>query len=875
MREKLNFRKRLHNLSLRRKVLSSFVAMSVTIILIICMLIQFQFAALKEQVSNASDDASKQIGQTSQYAMSEEVYKRLNNLVEGKAAIADDTFNRFLGSLEIIANDIAYCYDNGSDNGADGGSENSAQITAQPPDPANDGTDVAQLLFARGVSRYSEGIPEELSLLDPVDELLLSTKEHFALMSDDYYSTESGITIIVDSLSGSKTEQGGEAVSLDLRDRPWYTGAAESGEPFFTQITEDMFTGRQAIMCGVPVYRDTELKGVVGAGMFLNDIDEQIHGTKVGDKGFSIIVDNNGNLLFSSAKEGSLEVDMDSSEIVNKNLLNGGNSAFVSMLQDGMNGYKGHGSCEIDGTEYFMAYAPMDTIGWTYAILLPRSEAEQLTESLTDTITDMSDNAKAEMASGIKAVIFFMFVFMIGLLALSVVASLRLSSRIVKPIIKLTEKVQGISGDNLNFHWKYHTGDEIQVLAESFGNLVDRSRQYIEDITAVTVEKERIGAELNVATQIQADMLPSIFPPYPDKKEFDLYASMNPAKEVGGDFYDFFLIDDDHLCMVMADVSGKGVPAALFMVIAKTLLKNQAQQGGTPAEILAAVNDQLCEGNKAEMFVTVWLGILEIPTGVITAANGGHEYPAVRKADGNYELFRDKHGLVLGGMEGIRYKDYTLKLERGDCLFLYTDGVPEATSRDKELFGTERMLEALNMYRNDQPDEILKGVRREIDKFIQDAPQFDDITMLDLVYHGTDELFAEITVDADTAKLADVTAFLDEHLEEYGIGMKEQMQFEMAVEELFTNVASYAYAPDKGSCTIGIRKKEDTVEIRMIDSGAPFDPTKEPKPDTSLSAEDRKIGGLGIYMVRRTMDEFHYERADDKNIVTMAKKTGK
>ena len=249
-------------------------------------------------------------------------------------------------------------------------------------------------------------------------------------------------------------------------------------------------------------------------------------------------------------------------------------------------------------------------------------------------------------------------------------------------------------------------------------------------------EKERIGAELNVATQIQASMLPCVFPAFPEYKEFDIYASMDPAKEVGGDFYDFFLVDEDHLAIVMADVSGKGVPAALFMMITKTLIKNEAQSGLSAGATLETVNNQLLENNEAGMFVTVWLGIYEISTCRLTAANAGHEYPVIRRAGGVFELLKDKHGFVMAGMEGAKYREYELELQAGDILFLYTDGVAEATNTEEQLYGTERMVDALNSVENAAPRELLLAVRADIDRFVGDAEQFDDITMLALQIRG-------------------------------------------------------------------------------------------------------------------------------------------
>ncbi len=283
---------------------------------------------------------------------------------------------------------------------------------------------------------------------------------------------------------------------------------------------------------------------------------------------------------------------------------------------------------------------------------------------------------------------------------------------------------------------KIRTGDEIQTLSETLLKMEQDINHYIDNLTKVTAEKERISAELNVATQIQADMLPRIFPAFPDRQEFDIFATMNPAKEVGGDFYDFFLTDPDHLALVVADVSGKGIPAALFMVISKTLIKNQAQMGDSPKEILRAVNDQLCENNEAEMFVTVWLGILEISTGVLTAVNAGHEYPIMRKAGGAYELLDDPHGFVMGVMPGMQYQEYEIEMHRGDSIYVYSDGAPDAVNLQEEQFERERLLASLNQVPDALPEELLRQVKGDIDRFVGDAAQFDDITMLCMRYCG-------------------------------------------------------------------------------------------------------------------------------------------
>ena len=276
----------------------------------------------------------------------------------------------------------------------------------------------------------------------------------------------------------------------------------------------------------------------------------------------------------------------------------------------------------------------------------------------------------------------------------------------------------------------------IATVAGAFYMFAVIMRDLTQKFEAEKAERGRMETELNMASAIQADMLPNIFPAFPEKEEFDVYASMNPAKEVGGDFYDFFLLDDTHLGLVMADVSGKGVPAALFMMISKILVQNYALIKKDTCEALEAVNHQICANNREEMFVTMWLGILDLETGELTASNAGHEFPALKQTDGRFELVRDKHGLVIGGMDGVRYKEYTLQLQSGAKLFLYTDGVPEATNASQELFGTERMIEALRTAEDKTPKEILEAVSTTVSEFVGDAPQFDDLTMMCIEYKG-------------------------------------------------------------------------------------------------------------------------------------------
>ena len=297
------------------------------------------------------------------------------------------------------------------------------------------------------------------------------------------------------------------------------------------------------------------------------------------------------------------------------------------------------------------------------------------------------------------------------------------------------EKNESVVSDHFA-QLQIRSGDEIEELNLTMSDMEQSLARYVDNLTRVTAEKERISTELELAARIQEDMLPSTFPAFPERAEFDLYASMNPAKEVGGDFYDYFLIDEDHLALMIADVAGKGIPAALFMMMTKIMLDNRIMETASPALVLQQGNEMILRHSSEGMFVTVWIGILEISTGKILAANAGHEYPVIIHPDGQAELIKDKHGFVLGGMEGMKYKEYELQLEPGSKLLVYTDGLTEATSAKLELFGTDRILAAAGAAGAGSPRQVLDSITDAVNDYVGDNEQFDDLTMLCLEYRG-------------------------------------------------------------------------------------------------------------------------------------------
>ena len=516
----------------------------------------------------------------------------------------------------------------------------------------------------------------------------------------------------------------------------------------------------------------------------------------------------------------------------------------------------------------FPAYITYSDFGWLCSAGSPimNDSGEVVGYAMVDVSMSQVMQERSNFLQGLTIAVFVVTVL------LTVIFIVVIRFVLVRPINQLASAASSFVSDyhtDVNnteiVQLNIHTGDEIENLCSSIQKMEQDIGNYISNLAAVTAEKERIGAELNVATQIQADMLPSIFPAFPNHPEFDIYATMTPAKEVGGDFYDFFLTDDDHLCMVIADVSGKGVPAALFMVIAKTLLKNSAQTGLSPKQILEIVNNQLVEGNKAEMFVTAWVGILQLSTGKLVAANAGHEYPVLKKADGAFELMKDRHGFVLAGMENVRYREYEMQIDAGDVLFVYTDGVPEATNLNNEMFGTQSMLDALNSCSSSHPQHLLAAVKESIDSFVGEAQQFDDITMLALEMKSFTRRY-RLNVAPSMDSLSKVAAFVEESLEQEEVPMKAIAKMNIAVDEIFSNIVNYSGATE---ASIVCFVQDEKVNIRFEDNGVAFDPLSREDPDTTLSAEERGIGGLGIFMVKKSMSHLFYDRRNERNMFTI------
>ena len=707
---------------LQQKVLNLMLIFIIALISAYAAVAAYQQKNLTAVVQRASAEQKASITAVSEQTMEAVLETSMSRSTALQAYIANDLFadvQTDVRTLQTFAEELF---------------EHSGSFPAHPyaePDPNNDGIPSVQIQHEEGVDPSGS---EDLGLVANMSEVMLAMFESSDKLNSCFVATTDGCILFVDDRAGAYVSESGEVYPFAVRSRPWYTQAVEEGQLIFTGVELDAFTDIPGLVCAAPVYWNGELVAVVGADIFLTSVSDYVQDTAT-EGSFLCVINEDGQVLFSPQQEGVFKAELSDQAA---DLRKTGNEELADFVTLSLSERTPLTLLDVDGKEYYLSGAPMETLGWSVISVVEKEITTQPTAVMLSQYEKISADALSAYEQGAKQSAKTIAVLTAAILVLAIIGALFVAGRVVKPLEHMTKRINALSGSDQAFEMEdtYRTDDEIEILAESFASLSKRTRDYIKQITEITAEKERIGTELALATRIQADMLPNIFPAFPDRPDFDIYASMDPAKEVGGDFYDFFLIDETHLGIVMADVSGKGVPAALFMMISKILVQNFAMTGRSPAQVLQAVNDQICSNNREEMFVTIWFGVLDTETGIITAANAGHEYPVLMQAGGQFKLVKDKHGFVIGGMDGMRYKEYELTLTPGSRLFLYTDGVPEATNAQREMFGTDRMLDALNEAPDAAPEMILKNVRKAVDSFVKDAEQFDDLTMLCVEYKG-------------------------------------------------------------------------------------------------------------------------------------------
>lgn len=709
----------------------------------------------------------------------------------------------------------------------------------------------------------SQGItPElekEIQLVSNIGEQMQSLGLYYVNV---FVASKNGYTIYYDT----SDEKGYVAIlsreewrdTYDARKRGWYTEGMNSQEPVFSDVYTSI-TGVKIISCVMPYYDQHGVAGVLGVdcspkNLFIQEEEGKVHE--------SFIINKKGVILLSTVQKSFFPP----------------NKVLKRMRQR----FTGYEKVFVDNEEYFLSYAPIDNTDWCMGTLVSKEEVMKDAVTAQHRMVEQMNIFYTSFARIILLIGGLTIVISLVLFSLILYCSAKIATRVSKPVYALMAGADEIAKGNFQYKIQIHTGDELEQLAENFNKMTDALNHYTQEIAYRAKEKSRVEAELSAATNIQISLLPS---PLPPRDEFSLAAAMYTAKEVGGDFYDYYLIDEKYLAVTIGDVSDKGVPAALFMAGVKTVIKNNIlsamKKGVTLEAALYYANNQIIDANKENYFVSVFAGILNIETGEFTYVNCGHNPPALMDEEAISYLPSFKTNAVLGVKANWKNTENKIQLKQNSFLFLYTDGVTGALNGNQEFFAKERMEHVLReMGTEAAPEEIIKGMNEAVISHIkgtgENVEQSDDVTMLVLNYKGCDDMDSEkeIVIPAKVEELPKIVSFITEISRATDCSERSINQLMLVVEEIFVNIAEYAYK-DKDAVAIIKGKlygKPPEIELKFIDEGVPYNPLEKDDPDIDAALEDREIGGLGIYLVKKKVDNISYERQGKKNILTIRKK---
>jgi sigma-B regulation protein RsbU (phosphoserine phosphatase) len=702
--------------SIAAKILATLLSLSLVALTIAGWLALGNMASLGESALSSVSGLGEQAVGESSAALRAMTETDLVQLAKDQAAIADAFFARAASEVEVMASYASVLW-------------------RVPPPPVQHPSRAKNdpPIDTRGASTwaYAPGTDEaelkpRLELLGNMDDIYIPIVANDRNITWTYIGTREGAFRVYPWRDLPAT--------YDPRQRPWFTRAVVYGKTGWTAPYIDPSFNDLKVACSTPVRAPGGyIVAVVGADISLQDINRNIIGTQVGKGGYAFMLDSSGNVM---ARPGLAPGDTrwdasfktDNYLLVDEVDLRGIAGQMVTSQT-------GVATARLGEEDRYIAYAPVPSTGWSIGIVLPVSEVVAPAEAARVRIESATAGVRERLdAQRAQAFNIFLVVFIAMLAAVAVIAWL-LARRISRPILALNSGAQAIGAGNLDFKLDLHTGDEIEDLAGAFNKMTADLQLHIAQLQATTATKERIESELRVATEIQNTMLPRLFPPFPDRREIDIYATMKPAREVGGDLYDFFFTGPDQLYLVVGDVCGKGIPAALFMAISRTLIKTEAQRGLSPGEVLARVNDTLAPDNDTSMFLTVFCALLDVKTGELVVASGGHNPPLLSTGAGCAYMEVPK-GVPVGPMEGMRYKEKMFQLAAGDTLFVYTDGVTEATDRANHLYSEDRLKAYLAGVKESEVMQIVKGVAADIETFVAGAEQSDDITMVAVRFRG-------------------------------------------------------------------------------------------------------------------------------------------
>ena len=733
-------------LNIHRKVLILVLGAGLATFLVLSAFAYYGSKVVRDDMSEMSVELGERSASYTTELLTEQAKQTFGELAEARAQHIDREMAIMREDAKILANAMTEIFSH---------PENYSAKTLTDP-RNNPSVQMAEpyIIYAPSLrDNVSPEIQREIALASNIKDLLAEVlKTYDGCNATAFVGSENGWHIVARILldengkvdfNSRMTLSRERIYEFDPRLRPWYITAKNSNAPVISELYRTIeANGYQQIGASAPFYDATgKLLGVAGVDASNIDIYYWINETNSREGVINFVLNGDGEILFSSQREGVLAVSNTNTDLASRtggDLRKTSEKTLAAAAERMLSGEQGVAPVTLNGKNFYLAFAPMEETGWFYGMLLAENEVLQNTENAGKYFLRRVPDLQAKMSQDHASINNLIAVILAALLIILFALSTNMSRRFVKPINELSDGVREIASGNLDKKLDIRTGDEIEHLATCFNAMTDELKTYMANLAKETAERERIATELNVATEIQNGLLPKDFPA---RADCELFATMTPAKEVGGDFYDFYFLDETHLAVTVADVSGKGISAALFMVVSKTVLNNFAESfyklNGL-APVVAAANEQLCANNDAMMFVTAFIGVLDLETGEFVYVNAGHNPPVIYHAADNHCDFLDvQKNFVLGPMDGIPFAEQRTTFKRGDLIFLYTDGVTEALNTADEEYLPERLIDFMNSTDcTTDLQTLLKNVRGDVAAHVGDAAQSDDITMFALRFNG-------------------------------------------------------------------------------------------------------------------------------------------
>ncbi|MDR0821210.1 MAG: SpoIIE family protein phosphatase [Oscillospiraceae bacterium] len=682
---------------------------------------------LSKVVSDFGDDVGAQAENDFTKTLSQISEKYSADLAKSKADLASAYFEVVNENLTSIATLAADIYENRN---------NYPDRVTQPPKAENGGKVTAQLVYSPGVK--ADWLANEIAKTANLSDLMKSVASNEDMKMTCYFASKNGFTIITDTAADSRIDGGGAPAAINCTKHSWYVRAVSEQTLGYSAPLDDPYGRGLVVIASVPVYANGTFVGVAGVGIYLDKVAELVNNTSLGDYGYAFLVSDVGSVVVSKKTKGETKPSGTNSV----DLRWSANTEFSVNIRQMTERHSGAARIQLDNEPVLLTYEPLNQpLGWSFAVVLPTNDVLAPAIQTDRRIDAITEDALDSMSTILLITGILLLLITAVVTFIVVLVNRKWVAQLLRPLEQLASNVRQAGGDNYEaFVSGIKTGDEFQLLGDALSDMSTEIQTNIKRMSGLTAERERIAAHISAAADIQRAIMPGAFPEELKAKGLDLFALTNQAKKVGGDFYDFFMIDDDRIAVVIADVSGKGISASLFMLVAKTLIKTSAAYENNISDIFAGVNDKLCaNNNKDDMFITAFMGILDMSSGEFSYVNAGHQPVAVKHAGAPYAWLPKETRLFLGGLPHIRYPRQTLHLLPGDSLFMYTDGVPNGVNKQGEPYTKAKLLETLNKidgFGKLRAEELSEGMSSSVANFAEGTEQADDITIFTLKYVG-------------------------------------------------------------------------------------------------------------------------------------------